>query len=120
VSASSRRKGQVAERELLALLSDELGERLERNLDQTRCGGADCIQVHGFAIEVKRQERLSRPTWWAQACEQAERLGVEPMLFYRRSREPWQALIHTRDGGYREGTFSEAVAAIRNKWLQWP
>jgi hypothetical protein len=45
---------------------------------------------------------------------------VEPLLFYRRSREPWQALIHTRDGGYREGTFDEAVATIREKWARWP
>lgn len=120
MSAASRRKGADAERELLKLLSDELGERLTRNLDQTRDGGGDCIKVHGFCLEIKRQETLRRPTWWAQAVEQAERLGVEPMLFYRRSREPWQALIHTRDGGYREGTFSEAVAAIRNKWLSWP
>lgn len=121
MSASQRRKGAAAEREVLKLLADELGVTpFQRNLEQTRNGGADCIQVQGFAIEVKRQERLSRPAWWAQAVEQGAALKAEPMLLYRRSREPWQALIHTTNGGYREATFGEAVAHIREKWARWP
>jgi Holliday junction resolvase len=120
MTAMQRRKGACAEREVLRLLSEELGERYVRNVDQAREGGADCIQVKGFAIEVKRQERLSRPSWWRQAVDQAAALKAEPMLLYRRSREPWSALIHTRDGGYREATFNEAVAHIREKWARWP
>ena len=95
---AARAKGALAEREVLRLLGDELGEVLKRNLSQSRGGGADCIEVKGFAIEVKRREQLSRPAWWRQACEQAAELGVEPMLLYRRNREPWQAFIHTVDG----------------------
>ncbi|HWH72868.1 MAG TPA: hypothetical protein VNV16_01215 [Methylibium sp.] len=121
MSASQRRKGAAAEREVLKLLADELGAApFQRNLEQTRNGGADCIEVQGFAIEVKRQERLSRPAWWAQAVDQARRAQAEPMLLYRRSREPWRALIHTMDGGYREATFDQAVAHIREKWARWP
>lgn len=120
MGVAQRRKGQAGERELLKLLSAELGDTFKRNLDQTREGGGDCIEIDGFCLEIKRQERLCRPTWWAQAVEQAQRLRVEPMLFYRRSREPWRALVHTRDGGYREATFSEAVTAIREKWARWP
>jgi Holliday junction resolvase len=113
-------KGQRAEREVLKLLGDELGQELQRNLQQTREGGADCTMVKGWAIEVKRQERLSRPAWWAQACEQAQRAGAEPMLLYRRNREDWQAYIHTTGGAYREGTLIDAACAIREKWLSWP
>lgn len=120
MSAMQRRKGAAAEREVLKLLGGELGQMLQRNLAQTRAGGADCLCVKGWAIEIKRQERLSRPTWWRQACEQAEREGVEPMLLYRRSREPWRALIHTHDNQYREGTLQDAASAIREKWLGWP
>ena len=120
MSASQRNKGQRGEREVLRLLGDELGQALQRNLQQTREGGADCICIKGFAVEVKRQERLSRPAWWRQAVEQAARVGAEPMLLYRRSREPWQAFIHTRDGGYREGTLLDAASAIREKWACWP
>jgi Holliday junction resolvase len=116
----SRNKGSRAEREVLKLLGEELGTILTRNLQQTREGGADCLEVKGFAIEVKRQERLSRPTWWTQTVEQAQRVGAEPMLLYRRNREPWQAFIHTTDGQYREGTLQDAACAIREKWLRWP
>lgn len=120
MSASQRRKGAAAEREVLKLLGAEIGVMLERNLQQTRDGGADCIAVKGWAIEVKRQERLSRPAWWRQARAQAEKLGAEPMLLYRRSRESWTAWIHAGDGKYREGTIIDAAEAIREKWLRWP
>lgn len=116
----SRNKGQVAERELLKLLGDELGVMLTRNLQQTREGGADCLQLKGFAVEVKRQERLSRPAWWAQAVEQGQRVGLEPILFYRRNREPWQALIYVTGDTYKEMSFLEAVSHVREKWLAWP
>lgn len=112
-----RRKGAAAEREVLKLLGAELGEILVRNLQQTREGGADCLAVRGYAIEIKRQEALSRPAWWRQACEQAAKVGAEPMLLYRRNREQWKAFIHTRDGKYREGTLQDAASAIREKWL---
>lgn len=118
MSAASRNKGAAAERELLKLLGEELGYILQRNITQTRCGGADCLEVKGFAIEVKRQEKLSRPTWWRQACNQAQRINAEPMLFYRRNREPWQAFIHTINGQYREGTLINAAEAIREKWAR--
>lgn len=120
MSKASRDKGARGEREVLKLLGDELGEILTRNIQQTRDGGADCLAVKGFAIEVKRQESLSRPTWWRQAIEQAQRVGAEPMLLYRRNREQWKAFIHTRDGKYREGTLQDAACAIREKWLSWP
>lgn len=115
----SRTKGAAAERELLRKLGDELGVLLQRNLTQTRGGGADCLCLHGFAIEVKRKERLSRPAWWSQAVEQAQRAGGEPIVFYRRSREPWRALVKTLDS-YRDVTWIEAVCHIREKWVAWP
>lgn len=120
MSAKSRNKGARGEREVLKLLGEELGVVLERNLVQTRDGGADCLCVRGFAIEVKRVEKLSRPTWWRQACEQAKRLGLEPMLLYRQNMGRWHAFIHTRDGEYREGFLMDAADHIREKWLRWP
>lgn len=116
----SRNKGAAAEREVLRLLGDELGRVLARNLMQSRDGGADCLQVAGWAIEVKRCERLSRPKWWAQAKAQAAERGAQPLLLYRRSREPWAAWIHTRDGGYREGSLLDAANAIRESWVMQP
>ena len=61
----SRTKGASAERELIKLLEDHLGDivhqqnlSLQRNLEQTRSGGHDVIGLDDIAIEVKRQEKL--------------------------------------------------------------
>lgn len=120
MSAMQRRKGAAAEREVLKLLGEELGWALQRNLTQTREGGADCLCIEGWAIEVKRCERLSRPAWWRQAVEQAKRVGAEPMLVFRRSREPWTAWVHAGGGKHRETDLVGAAQAIREKWLAWP
>ncbi|CAB4126112.1 hypothetical protein UFOVP73_37 [uncultured Caudovirales phage] len=120
MSASQRRKGQAAERELCRLLSDELGVEIRRNVDQARCGGADCLELNGFAIEIKRHERLSRPSWWAQAVKQAERARAEPILFYRRSREPWRAMLHRHQADPVDVTLEAALCHIREKWSSWP
>ena len=112
----SRNKGARGEREFLGKLGDELGEVLTRNLQQTREGGGDCLQVKGWAIEVKRQERLSRGAWWRQAVEQAEKAGVQPMLAYRRNNEEWRVWV--KEG--HDLTIAQAAGAIREKLLGWP
>lgn len=115
MSASQRRKGQAGERELFRKLSDELGFVVRRNVDQARNGGADSIELPGFSPECKRHETLAKPSWWRQAVKQGREAGTEPIVFYRRSREPWQALIATADGGYRDATFEQAIFHIREK-----
>lgn len=112
---SSRSKGQVGERELHKALSDELGFVVTRNRDQAHKGGADGLGVPGFALEIKRTEKLAKPAWWRQATRQAQEVGAEPLVFFRRSREPWQALIATADGGFRNATFEQAVFHLREK-----
>ena len=59
MSASQRNKGSRGERELFALLTEQLGVTVTRNLSQTRAGGADALDVPGWSIECKRQESLS-------------------------------------------------------------
>jgi len=86
-----RTKGAAAERELLKLLSDGLGLNLTRNLTQTREGGADCDDLEGYALEIKRHETLQLTTWWRQAVEQAG--DKVPVLAYRQSRHPWLFVV---------------------------
>ena len=95
MSAMQRRKGQAGERELFVILSDELGFTVRRNVDQARHGGADGLDIPGWAIEVKRQETVTVTAWWAQAERQAE--GRRPILFYRASRKPWRAVLDLHD-----------------------
>ena len=98
----SRTKGAAAERELFKILSDELGFVVRRNVDQTRAGGADGIEINGIAVEVKRREALSIPAWWRQTCKQAEALGRLPILFYRQSRKPWSVVIPKSQSDWQE------------------
>jgi hypothetical protein len=115
MSASQRRKGQAGERELFRLLSDELGFVVRRNVDQARVGGADCIELPGFAPEVKRHERLALPAWWRQAVRQGQAMQAEPIVFFRQSRQPWQAMLRALDGGYRVVSWEAAVLHVREK-----
>ena len=68
-----------------------------RAYNQTRAGGADTGDIPGWAIEVKRQEVLNTDAWWKQAVKQAEDSNRKPILFYRRSRQPWRAVVSARD-----------------------
>jgi hypothetical protein len=90
---NSRAKGQRGERELFALLSDYLGIICKRNVDQAREGGADGIDIPGWAMEVKFCEREELKDWWGQTCQQASVLRRKPMLWYRASRKPWRAVV---------------------------
>ena len=104
----SRNKGARGERELFCLLTKELGFIVQRNLSQTRGGGADCITIPGWSIEVKRCETLAIPRWWRQTVFQALENNNKPILFYRKSRTPWAAVV-----GGEKITFGEACTAIR-------
>lgn len=115
MTINSREKGRRAEIALHKALSDELGFVVTRNRDQAHKGGADGLGVPGFALEIKRTEKLAKPAWWRQATRQAQEVGAEPLVFFRRSREPWQALIATADGWFRDATFEQAVYHLREK-----
>lgn len=93
MSAMQRRKGQTGEREFFAELSGRLGYVVRRNVDQARRGGADGIEVQGWAIEVKRHESGFRSEWWAQAVAQATSTDRWPALAYRASRQPWRVRV---------------------------
>lgn len=93
MSAMQRRKGASAERELVRLLSEHLDVTVTRNLNQSRDGGCDLLGVGPFALECKRQEKLSLASWWRQAVTQAEAAELIPVLAYRQSRQPWRFVV---------------------------
>jgi hypothetical protein len=122
MSAMQRDKGSCGERELFAILSVELGIVITRNLQQSRSGGADALDVPGWAIECKRCESLAITSWWSQAQRQADDLQRRPALFYRQSRRPWKAVmdlhhiapaVFTIPGSLCELALSDACTVIR-------
>lgn len=114
MSASQRRKGAEAERQLAKLLADELGVEVVRNTDPRHVSKGDILAVPGYSIECKRCETLRRNAWWQQAVKQAAIHRAEPIVFYRQSRKPWRALV-SGYGGYVDVEWDTALDAMREK-----
>ncbi len=94
-----RRKGQQGERELAKLLTEELGQVVERRLGQERDGGADLVvgsTAGEIAVQVKRVERASIRAWLDQAIADAE-AGQLPAVAWRASRHGWCVVMTLAD-----------------------
>jgi hypothetical protein len=91
----SRNKGANGERELARILRERgfQARRGARNGVAGRDGGEDVSHsIPGVWLEVKRAERLAIPQWLAQAEADCP-ADCLPVLAFRRSREPWRAVI---------------------------
>lgn len=93
----AKNKGKRGEQELARWLRDHLPNTdIERNWEsQAVAGGAD-IYLPPFAIEVKRQEKLSVQTWWRQANHQTTTRCPIPILAFRQNRKSWRFLFPAR------------------------
>ena len=84
MSKMQRTKGQSFEREICAVLQDELGIVVKRNLSQTRGGkdeGSD-ITVGRWSIECKRRAKIALYEWLDQAIRDAP-MGTTPVVVAR-------------------------------------
>jgi hypothetical protein len=135
----SREKGARAEREVAALLAT-WWRQIEPGCEFVKTplsGGWSSAKVRGdlrasgdvmttaasfpFAVEVKRRESFAWSTvmrgakspvwsWWEQASKAAvEQRGV-PMLWLRRSREPWRVMLPE---GYASALVASGALARR-------
>ena len=90
-----RNKGAAGERELCALLSEQLGFVVQRNLGQAR-DGEDDITIPPFRIECKRQETLKIEPW-CQQVEATAKQGEIPVVAFRRNGKPWRVILKLED-----------------------
>jgi Holliday junction resolvase len=121
MSAMQRNKGAAGERELFGILSDLLGTTVKRGLVAAREGGADTLDVPGWAIECKRVEKPAINAWWSQAADQAAQSGRKPVLFWRASRRPWLAFVdlhHINPSTYPEPGHHDPVQMTVAAWVQ--
>lgn len=89
----SRDKGARGEREICAILSDELGISSKRNLDQTREGGCD-ITAGPFNLEVKRRAKIGNIyDWMEQAAASCENTEKKPVVVCRADGKKWLAIM---------------------------
>jgi Holliday junction resolvase len=95
--AFSRNKGARAERELCAMLRDNLGGEFNRNLKQYQQSQEGDIQqlVGTYLIECKAQNTLSLRPWWQQACAAAAKHPDQPQpcVAYKVMRKGWRFLV---------------------------
>lgn len=141
----SRKKGNVAEREVAALMQFwwrhlEPGTQFVRTPLSGGWGGpavragfrasGDLMTTAArfpFAVEVKRREAFDmgnvlkgRPSpvwgWWLQAQGQAEEMSCEPMLWFRKSRDPWRVLLRAE---FIVG-LTLCWARTSHRWNRWP
>ena len=76
------------------IISQHLGREIKRNLEQSRGDiTADVFFEHDGVthhLEVKRRERLSKPSWLKQAEAHRDKFGEGcAIVVYRQNREPW-------------------------------
>lgn len=94
MSATERRKGATAEREVVQILRDNGWPKARRTSDG-RAQSARGDIANGPAathIEVKRQERLNVPKALRQVEADANPLDL-PVLVHRPSRQGWMATV---------------------------
>lgn len=96
-----RAKGARVEREFAGLCFDNLGIKVERNLEQSRAGGHDLKGLEGWAPEIKARAQMPGRSeligMWAQAIEQAERIKAKPVLALKVNRRGWTIYVDLAD-----------------------
>lgn len=108
MAINSRNKGANGEREIIRILEDELGVRLERNLAQSFAGGHDLLGLDEWALEIKRYRQVGIPekrAFWVQAVEQANRVGKRPAVIFREDRKPWRVLVQIETECFEQISF---------------
>lgn len=88
----AKRKGERAEREVCAIITQLTGEPSKRKLGQAREGGGD-VDWGPFLLEVKARQTVSMPAWQDQVRIAARESGQVPAVVWRRRGEEfWIAL----------------------------
>ena len=102
--ATRKSKGRVFQQSLREDLIRELGispdDILSTAMGQ---GGCDLYLSPAarsrfpYGVEAKRQENLSLPAWWKQCEANASKVGLVPLLVFKRNREEPLAVLRWSD-----------------------
>lgn len=117
MAVNGRAKGAAGEREFCKWLQKkfELDFLPERNLEQVRSGGSDILGVYPFVFEVKRVESLDIVKAWIQCKTDARAAGGEPVVAFRKNRQPWEFLISATHIGNEFGF----IRMDERTFLEW-
>lgn len=97
---NGRAKGAAFEREISQKIFEQLGIKVQRDLDQYRMKGrGDLIGLDGWCIECKRYANtkandLHKDAWWGQTCAAASLTGDQPVLIFKYDRQPIRCVVY--------------------------
>ena len=95
-----RRLQQVVRQDLVDRLGIDPGDILSTAMGQSGCDlylSPAARSVFPFGVEAKRCETLAIPAWWKQCENNASKVGLIPLLAFKRNREEPLAVLRWTD-----------------------
>ena len=98
--AKGRRFQQALREDLITELAIDPGDILSTAMGQSGCDlylSPAAREQFPFGVEAKHQERISLPSWWQQCESNASKVGLIPLLVFRRNHEDALAALRWSD-----------------------
>ena len=101
---SRKQKGKAFQNRVRQDLVDRLGidpgDILSTAMGQSGCDlylSPAARERFGFGVECKAQEAIALPAWWKQCETNASKVGLVPLLVFKRNREEPLAVLQWSD-----------------------
>ena len=98
--AKGRRLQQAVRQDLIDCLGIDPGDILSTAMGQSGCDlylSPAARERFGFGVECKARETISLPAWWKQCETNASKVGLVPLLVFKRNREEPLAVLRWSD-----------------------
>jgi hypothetical protein len=98
--AKGRRLQQAVRQDLIEHLGIDPGDILSTAMGQSGCDlylSPAARSIFPFGVEAKRCETISLPAWWKQCESNASKVGLIPLLVFKRNREEPLAVLRWSD-----------------------
>lgn len=98
--AKGRRFQQAIVADLIRELSIDPGDVQSTAMGQSGCDlylSPAARERFGFGVECKAQEAIALPAWWKQCESNASKVGLIPLLVFKRNREEPLAVLRWSD-----------------------
>ena len=98
--AKGRRLQQAVRQDLIEHLGIDPGDILSTAMGQSGCDlylSPAARERFPFGVECKAQEAIALPAWWKQCEANASKVGLVPLLVFKRNREEPLAVLRWSD-----------------------
>ncbi len=98
--AKGRRFQQAVRQDLIDCLGIDPGDILSTAMGQAGCDlylSPAARERFPFGVECKHQEAIALPAWWKQCESNASKVGLLPLLVFKRNREEPLAVLRWSD-----------------------